>query len=623
MIKFYHLISLFLFNYTFILANNKSISDPDINIEVLNITTNGVIFPNNTLSFNGADELVIEFDVRTTYTGSTTKYLEGTSLVSLYEPNEFDNETAQYYYNGVEAIQLIWNPIKLEHINNNNYSYTYRKKLLFKRSTIYNTGCSIVFRYGPKKLTYKIIGGTKTGNEPYTPSIANIKLTSLSYSDNSPIINNKIIIPDYIDNEIGTQSINLSFDFDIKYGSKLSQGYYPQFLIQIRHDEGYSTSLMPYFEKIISIDKGTVTIKNLQIKSSDIRSNDHLRILFYFHETQIDLDWALIKGNNEKPILGNFISDSQTIQYGQVSKPFSPSDLPYVDYSIRCSPNVRSCKTIYDYRYITSFQWQTKTQNTDWSNISGATEREYSPNRVFTENTYYRRLAYFNADQYSISNTTSVIINDSSITNNICCDQSLPLRNSQPQQINGDDISSNIYTYQWQFARGSVTSDFLPWQNIIGATSQNYQHIFNEDAISSNEKTAFRRLIKLNSLPISTGNKIIITRYTNITPPTPPRGGTRPPRSSSNKTTNLAKESHEDNINNTLIYPNPFVDNFSIEGTTNINQIKLYDSSGKTINIEKTQKSQNLIEVNTINLQPGIFLLKIDDTTFSKTLFKN
>src|SRR6218665_2270576 len=203
MFKFTHLLFL-LFSCAIISANNKTNSDPDISIELLNITTNGLILPNNTISFNGVDDLVLEFDLRTSYTGTITKYCAGTSYAAFYEPNNFDNETAQYYNNGVEPIQLIWEPIKLEHINNNNYSYTYRKKLLFKKSTVYNTGCSIVFRYGPKKLTFKIIDGTKTGKEPYRPSLANIKFASLFYSDGSTIFNNTLIVPDYVADAIGT-----------------------------------------------------------------------------------------------------------------------------------------------------------------------------------------------------------------------------------------------------------------------------------------------------------------------------------------------------------------------------------------------------------------------------------
>ncbi|WP_433778943.1 T9SS type A sorting domain-containing protein [Flavobacterium anhuiense] len=618
MSKFNYLIILFLFNCHLILAFNKSNSDPDITIELLNVTTNGLILPNNTISFNGIEDLVIEFDLRTSYTGTEAKYFEGTSYAAFYEPNEFDNEPAQYYNNGVEPIQLIWDPIKLQHVNNNYYSYTYRKKLLFKKSTVYNTGCSIVFRYGPKKLTYKLTGGTKTGNEPYSPATANVKLASISYSDGSSIINNKIIVPDYIDNETGTQNINLSFDFECKFGSNLSKGYYPDYMVQIRHAEGYVTPLFPLTKRIISTDKGTVTINNLEIKSSDLRPNDHLNIRFLFHEVDLNLDLVLIKGNNEKPILNNIISDNQTIGYGQICKPFTTPSAPYIDYSIICDRNVRTCQTVYDYRYITSFQWQTRTQSTNWTNISGATTKEYSPNKTFTENTYYRRLAYFNSEQYSISNTSAVIIQDTSIKNTICCDQSLPLKNSQPQTINGEENDSNIYTYQWQSAKYSRGTTLQAWHNIAEATNQNYQHIFPEDAVTNEEKTAFRRIVKLNSLPVNISNFITISRYTTgVVPPTRRDGTTGLLSSQSLKST------EEPNENNTFIYPNPFINNFSIEGPISLDSVKLYDSFGQIINIEKTKSTENKIEIKTSNQRSGIYILKIDNSDYSKTLFKN
>ena len=616
MFKFTHLLFL-LFSCAIISANNKTNSDPDISIELLNITTNGLILPNNTISFNGVDDLVLEFDLRTSYTGTITKYCAGTSYAAFYEPNNFDNETAQYYNNGVEPIQLIWEPIKLEHINNNNYSYTYRKKLLFKKSTVYNTGCSIVFRYGPKKLTFKIIDGTKTGKEPYSPSLANIKFASLFYSDGSPILNNTIIVPDYVGDEIGTQNINLSFDFECKFGSNLSQGYYPEYIVRIRHND-HVTSLTGLSTKIISLEKGTVTINNLQIKSSDLKPNDYLNIRFFFHEVDFGVDWVLIKGNNGKPILNNIISDNQTIAYGQICKPFTTSSSPYTDYSITCDRNVRACQTIYDYRYITSFQWQTRTQDTNWINISGATAKEYSPNKTFTENTYYRRLAYLGSEQYSISNTSAIIIQDTSIRNNICCNQSLPLKNSQPQIINGDEVDSNIYTYQWQSAKYSRGTTLQAWHDISEATSQNYQHIFPEDAITNEEKTAFRRIVKLNSLPVSVSNFITISRYTTgVIPPTRRDGTNALP------TSQFLTTYEEPNENNTFIYPNPFINNFSVQGPINPDNIKLYNSFGQLINIEKTKFSENKIDIKATNQKPGIYLLKIDNSNFSKTLLKN
>lgn len=621
-----YLAVLFLFNFA-LHATNKSSkisADPKVNIEISNIITNGLLLANNTISINGVEDLEIEFDVKASYTGTNIKYLDGLLNCYYYEPNSFDNEIAQYYDNGVNPQYLFQNIIKLEYTNGT-YSHIFRQKLRFKRSTIFNTGSSIVFRYRTQtlsteisnKLTYKIIGGTKTGIEPYKSPTTNVNLTNISYSDGSPIISNKIIVPDFEGDEIGTANINLSFNYNCDYGSKLTLGYYPGIEVQIKDNLSVRKYLTEFVTPITI--NGTATFTNLKIKSSDLSPTSYLRIKFTFQGITKYIDCAIIKGNYEKPILSNIISDSQTIKYGQVSKPFTLSTVPYVDYSIRCQRNVRACKTIYDYRNITTFKWQTRTQNSDWSDIAGATAQEYSPNKAFTENTYYRRLAFVNTDQYSISNISAIIIEDTNITNNACCDQALQFSNSQPLPITANNVNSNTYTYQWQSAKNWTGMDFQPWHDIIGETNQNYTHIFPQDAITNDEKTQFRRIIKLNSLPVNISNSVIISRYSVLDFVRPPST-----RQATLQATNLnTKQSVENKINNLSIYPNPIINNLSIEGFVDINLINLYDSFGQKINIDKHQKSDNLIEVNTSRIQPGIYILKIDNTTFSKTLIKN
>lgn len=626
-------------NLTFFLLFNLAVystnkpskinADPKVNIELLNIVTNGLLLPNNTISFNGVEDLEIEFDVKATYTGSNTKITnQGVLNCYYYEPNKFDNETAQYYINGVQGLYLFQKKdIKLES-GNAGYSQTFRQKVRFKRSTIYNNGSSFVFRYRTEtlsvdisdKLTYQIIGGTKTGIEAYKPSTANAYLTNLSYSDGSPLINNTIIIPDSEGDEIGTKSINLSFNYNCEYGSQLGLGYYPGIEVQIKDNLSVRKYLTEWITPITI--NGTATFTDLKIKSSDLSPTSYLRIKFTFQGIDKYIDCAIIKGNYEKPILNNIISDNQFIKYGQVSKPFTLSTSPYVDYTIPCARNVRACNPISDYRYITSFKWQTRTENSNWSDVAGAATQEYSPNKAFTENTYYRRLAFVNADQYSISNIASIIIEDTNFNNNICCDQVLQFKNSQPLPIIANNINSSAYTYQWQSAKNWRGTDFQPWKDIIGATNQNHTHIFPQDAITNDEKTQFRRIIKLNSLPINISNSVIISRYSvlDFTPPTRRYGTTGPVRQSV-ITNNPVEESND--INNLSIYPNPIINNLSIEGSVNINLINLYDSFGQKINIDKHQKSDNLIEVNISTLQSGIYILKVDNTTFSKTLIKN
>lgn len=607
-----YLIAFLLLNFSLYAGNEHSntTADPKVNIEIVNIVTNGLILPNNIISFANVEDLDIEFDVKISYTGNNTKITEkGVVNCYYYEPNSFDNEIAKHYNNGVNPLYLFSKEdIKLAS-DSSGYSYTFRQKLRFKKSVAFNSGCSIVFRYRTAtltteisdKLTYKIIGGTKTGKDPQKSTTADIKLTNISYSDGSPIINNKIIVPDFEGDEIGTIGINLSFDFNCTYGSQLIS-YYPGLQISLSDNLSVRSYLTEWITPIIT--NGSLTFNNLKIKSSDISPSSYLKIRFKFQEKDINLNCAIVKGNNIKPILDNIISDNQMIESGQTAESFIFSSSPYVDYTIPCK--YRACKSNRDYRYINTYKWQIRTLNNNWTDIPGANLKEYSPSKTFSENTYYRRLAFVNSEQYSISNILSIIIKDTTTKNNICCDQSLPHRNSQPQQINGDDSKPTLYTYQWQFAKYFLGTNLSPWHDINGATNKNYQHTFSEDAITNDERTAFRRILKLNSLPVHTSNIITILRYTilDYTPPSRRR---------------VAATS----IDNLSIYPNPFTNNFSIEGSVNIKSIKLYDSFGQTVNIEKYQKSNNLIEVDTSKLQSGIYLLKVDNTTFSKTLMKN
>lgn len=515
-----YLIVFLLFNFALYATNKYSNInvDPKVNIEISNIVTNGLVLANNTITFNGVEDLEIEFDVKTSYAGTNTKYFDGLLNCYYYEPNSFDNEIAQYYDNGVAPQYLFQKTEKLDY-NNGIYSYTYRQKLRFKRSTVYNNGCSIVFRYRTEtlttdisnKLTYKIIGGTKTGNEPSIQATAKINLTSITYSNGSPLIDNKIIIPENEGGETGTREIDLSFNFSCAYGSKLKNGYYPGVEIQIADNLSVKTYLTTWMTPIVT--DGTLTFKNLKIKSSDLSPTSYLKIRFTFQEVKIDYNCTIVR--SAKPILNNIIGDNQVLALGQISKPFTYTN-PYANYTIR-DPKYRVSTANYDYRYATAFKWQTKTQNSEWIDIPGQTSVSYSPNRAFTENTYYRRIAYYDG-QYNISNIISIT------------------------------------------------------RNLLSTTKRS------EAMVSSSH-------LLNDSKPIE------------------------------------EKLNNENLIIN--IYPNPIINSLYIEGPTDIKNISIYDSFGIKSNTEKYQISKDLIEVNTSKLQSGIFLLKIDNTSFSKTLIKN
>lgn len=613
-----YLIASLLFNFALYATNKhcKIIADPKVNIEILNITTNGLVLPNNTITFNGIEDLEIEFDVKTSYTGTNIKYLDGLLNCYFYEPNSSDNEIAQYYNNGVLPQYLFQTAIKLEY-NNATYSHTYRQKLHFKRSTIYNTGNSIVFRYRTEtltteisnKLTYKITGGIKTGNEPFKLPTANINLKNISYSDGSPLIDNKIIVPDNKGDEVGakeivTKEIDLSFNFNCTYGSKMYLGYYPGVEIAIADAVSVRTYLTKWVTPIVT--NGTLTFKNLKIKSTDLSPTSYLKIRFIFQEIQLNLNCAIAKIS--RPILYNTISDNQSISVNGTSKPLT-GDIAKISLDATGARNTID---------ITKYQWQQKTGNNNWTNIIGATFQNYTPTNTFAQTTSFRRIALSNDGLYNFSDYITISTVAPPV-NNICCNQSSLYTSSQPSTITGNILPSS-YSYQWQISPKSSSSQ-PSWYNIPNTNNANCNYIFLYNAGRGNESTTFRRLIIQNESIISTSNSIAILRNGGDDPSLrPPDIRTPEPTRKSSKT---VSDSNHFDINNLSIYPNPIINNFYIEGSIEINNISIYDSFGIKSNIEKRQISKDLIEVNTSKLQSGIYLLKIDNSSFSKTLIKN
>ncbi|OXG08399.1 hypothetical protein BC749_104217 [Flavobacterium araucananum] len=292
-----YLIGFFLFSFTLCATNNnaKITPDPTIDTEILNIVTNGLLLPNNTSSFNGVEDLEIEFDVKITYSG--IGYDEDVFKPYFYEIN-IHSEPAQYYNNGAAPFSL-YQKVKMISLAHTYYMVTYSQKLNFKRSTLYNTGNTIVFKHISEdptidvlnKNTYNIIGGTKTGKKSSTLTTGNVNLRTISYSDGSPILNNTIVVPDFEDGEIGTREIDLSFDLSGTFGSKLA-GYYSGVEIQLTDN----MSIKPLTEHVTPIvTNGILTLKNLKIKASDLSPTSYLNILFSFQGVEISLNSAIAR----------------------------------------------------------------------------------------------------------------------------------------------------------------------------------------------------------------------------------------------------------------------------------------------------------------------------------------
>jgi hypothetical protein len=321
-----------------------------------------------------------------------------------------------------------------------------------------------------------------------------------------------------------------------------------------------------------------------------------------------------------KLILNNLIGNDQIIVSGETPKPFS-NYIPYYRNSDNLpgrhgsSSSGSSSANI----YLTIFKWQIKTQSTNWTDIPGETSAGYSPNKAIYENTSYRRVAFYEGEQYAISNTIFIIINDQSFQNTICCNQILTSSSSRTEEIIGNAPNLNNFTYKWQTCSdpNNVNKN---WAEMLFANEQNFPSVSVQPSTQrGDETTAYRRLIKQNGNVISISNPVTITVPISSTGTGPTRNDGTTPTRRSQSLISIA----EPDDNNTIIYPNPFINSFSIEGPVNLDKIKLYDSFGQVLNINKTQSSKDKIEINTINLTSRAYILKIDNTSFSKTLIKN
>jgi hypothetical protein len=324
--------------------------------------------------------------------------------------------------------------------------------------------------------------------------------------------------------------------------------------------------------------------------------------------------------NKRKQILSNLIGSDQIIASGEIPKPFTYY-IPYYRNSDNLpgrhgSASLNSPNPNID---LTIFKWQIKTHSTNWTDIPGETAAGYSPNKAIYENSSYRRVAFYEGGEYDFSNTIFIIINDQSFQNTICCDQILTSSSSGTEVIVGNAPNLNNFTYKWQ--QCSSPNDINKnWADMLFANDQNFPISYPQPSTGrGNETIAYRRLIKQNGNVISISNTANITLFRSNTSTGPTRNDGTTPTRRSQSLMSIA----EPDDNNMIIYPNPFINSFSIEGPINLGEIKLYDSFGQVLNVNKTQSSKDKIEINTTNLRSGAYILKIDNTSFSKTLIKN
>ena len=132
------------------------------------------------------------------------------------------------------------------------------------------------------------------------------------------------------------------------------------------------------------------------------------------------------------------------------------------------------------------YLWQEKTNSTDWTDIPGATNKDYQPGAL-NDTTYYRRIVF---SDDCIDESDSVMISVlPNIVNNVI-ENVLPVftcYNTNPDELLGSlpDGGNGSFNYQWQ---DSISGG--AWQNANGdSISQNY----NSGVLT--DTTFFRRVV--------------------------------------------------------------------------------------------------------------------------------
>ena len=154
-----------------------------------------------------------------------------------------------------------------------------------------------------------------------------------------------------------------------------------------------------------------------------------------------------------------------------------------------------------------TYQWQSSPDNTNFTNISGATGLNYQPG-VLTSTKYYRLVQTSAAGCGSLNtNVITITVYPDFIAGNISANQSI-CYNTIPASLTGTAPTggNTPYIYQWQSSQNNTT-----FTNISGATGLTYQP-------GSLTSTRYYRLVQTSASGCGslTTNTVTITVYPNF-----------------------------------------------------------------------------------------------------------
>ncbi len=157
-----------------------------------------------------------------------------------------------------------------------------------------------------------------------------------------------------------------------------------------------------------------------------------------------------------------------------------------------------------------SYQWQSSTDNNNWTNISGANLVNYSP-PALTTNTWYRRVVTSGNCDLVSSNSLLITVNANLTAGTIGADQTI-CYNTAPAvltQRTAPAGGTGTYSYQWQSSTDNST-----WTDLSGANLVNYS----PPALTIS--TLYRRKITSGNCSFVFSNTVRITVTANLAPGT-------------------------------------------------------------------------------------------------------
>ncbi|WP_103863614.1 T9SS type A sorting domain-containing protein [Aquimarina sp. I32.4] len=144
------------------------------------------------------------------------------------------------------------------------------------------------------------------------------------------------------------------------------------------------------------------------------------------------------------------------------------------------------------------YQWKKKTSGS-WTNVSGATSRNYSP-PALTTTTRYQRIVTSGSISSTSNTITVTVINAPPITNNSISGNQSIYSEDTPNALSGTTPSGGTGSFRYQWKKKTSGN----WANISGATSRNYS----PPALTTTAK--YQRIVTSGGIS-STSNTITVT----------------------------------------------------------------------------------------------------------------